>query len=804
MDISKEKNIRFKILTYLIMLIGALLIFQLAKLQLINGEEYRAASQKRLFRQALVKAPRGEIFDRNGKLLVTNREAFNVEILKISIEPERLNRVLLSVIKIFEVNGDSYIDNFPMSINPYKFEFGESGSSNDEKLKEFKSRFKIKENNLSNEQIFKEIRKYYNIPAEFSATDARKVIALRYEISQKSISQFDPVVIAYDISKQTVAKLEERHLDFPGVSVIVEPIRSYPNGPLASHLLGYIGKINQREFEKLKAKGYDRNDIIGKDGIESILEGFLKGTAGLKRVEMDSLGRLTGEVSTTPPEAGKNIYLTIDMDLQKMAEKSLQETISKVNQGGYKDKFEDAKSGSVVAIDVKTGEILALANYPSYDPAMFVKGISSTDWKMLMDNEQRPMYNRAIAGIYSPGSTFKMVTAMAALSEGKTTINEEIQDKGEYTRYKYNGKAPACWIWNSEHRTHGYVNVSEALKVSCNYFFYEMGYRTGIDNLNKYVKMFGLGQKTGVELPGEKAGIIAGPEYKKLYGNQWYPGDTLSAAIGQSDYSFTPIQMANYIATLVNGGIRNRPHLVSKITTWDGQQVADTDIKKELTTKLGEDINKPAEQLSLNKGYIDAVFKGMESVTGDAGGTAYSTFSNFPIRVAGKTGTVQVKGKYKNGKKMSDHAWFVGFAPYDNPQIGVAVIIEHGGHGSYTAPVARDIIGQYFGLFKEQEKQSENTSINKKTSKKKSKTKKPETGTNSESNNGANAAQTGTTQLDNNKENNNNENKNSENKNNEKQTQKQNKVNKPDNTVQTEQIDQQLIPEDQQQEELPQ
>ena len=700
--IESNKKLRFALLNLILIFAGILLIGQLVKLQIIKGDDYRLASQSRLFREAATQAPRGEIFDRNGLIMVTNREAFKVEIVKTPIDPEQLARMLLILVEVIEKNNDTYVDNFPMTVNPINLDTELKG----DKLESFKKKFKIKESKISDVDIFKKVCDFYKIPGDFTIQQARKVVALRYEMNLRAISQFDTVTIAEDVSKETVAVLEERHLDFPGVSITVEPVREYPLGPVASHAVGYIGKISQKELDLRKNQGYKYNDVIGKDGLESTLEEMLKGKNGLKRVEMDSMGRLTGEIGGIPAEPGNNVYLTLDLNLQKVAEKTLKDTIEKISSGGAGDKFQDAKSGSVVAIDVKTGEILALANYPSYDPSVFVKGISLENWRQLMEDEYKPMFNRAIKGLYSPGSTFKMVTAIAALQEGHVTVNERILDKGEYTRYK--GRAPKCWIWSKNHRTHGYVNVSDAIKVSCNYFFYEMGYRTGIEGIDKYVRMFGLGSKTGVELPGEKAGIIAGPEYSASIKGEWYPGNTLQAAIGQSAFSFTPLQMANYIATLANEGIKNRPHILRKVTTWNGKPIDDNKTKSLLVSKIGDEVNDPPKKLDINREYLDEVFKGMASVTGDAGGTAYATFANFPIKIAGKTGTVQVSGKYKNGVKKSDNAWFVGFAPYDNPQIAVAVLIEHGGHGAYTAPVARDILAQHFGFYKDESQNTEN------------------------------------------------------------------------------------------------
>lgn len=703
------------------------MVIQLINLQIVSGKEYRETSQRRLFRDADIKAPRGEIFDKNGVILATNRNAFNVEIMKTAIKPEELNVVILNMVRILEKHGDKYTDNFPMYVAPIRLELEDSQETDTkdkkadadaqakaiEKRTEFCNKFKIKNAHISDQELFERIKKYYSITEGTNNEDARKIMAVRYEMGLQPLSLYDPVLIAVDVSKATVAEIEERHLELSGVSISVEPVREYPNGTLASHVIGYIGKINQKEYQKRKENGYTFNDIIGKSGIEKTLEETLKGTDGLRRLQIDLNGRATGEYDTDyedtrqdDPKPGNNVYLTIDSKLQRIAEKSLEDTIHKINNGEFKDRFTDAQTGGVVAMDVKTGEILALASYPAYDPAIFIKGVSKDEWNSLMDVELTPLRNRVIQGTYSPGSTFKMITAIAALQEHKITINDTIRDEGVYKRYK--DYQPKCWIWSGSHTTHGLVNISKAIQVSCNYFFYEIGYRTGIDNINKYAKLFGLGNKTGIELPGEAKGMIAGPEFKESRGDKWYPGNTLQAAIGQSDYSFTPIQMVNYIATLSNGGTKNRPTLIKNVTTWNGKEVAKGEVMDLLAKNLGDEIKEKKEAVKIQKSYINAIFKGMESVTGDAGGTAYGTFANFPVKIAGKTGTAQVlEINKKTGKKKSDNAWFVGFAPYNDPQIAMAVIIESGGHGGYTAPVARDIFAEYFGLNEQAEQNEE-------------------------------------------------------------------------------------------------
>jgi len=329
----------------------------------------------------------------------------------------------------------------------------------------------------------------------------------------------------------------------------------------------------------------------------------------------------------------------------------------------------------VIVMDVKTGEILALASYPNYDPNHFINGISAENWAIYNNPETKPMFNRAIQGAYAPGSTFKMVSAIAALETHVTTIDELILDEGKYNK----GHKPKCWIY-SNGSTHGHVNISSALKYSCNYYFYEMGFRMGIDELSRYAKYFGLGSKTGIELPGEKSGTLA----SRNSSNEWSIGDTLSAVIGQSFNNFTPIQMAQYISMIANGGNKIQPTLIKSVSSSTNEE-----IRNYTNQKLGIQPSS-TEDITISQETLDAVYEGMRSVTGDAGGTAYSIFSEFEIEVAGKTGSAEAGNK--------TNAWFVGFAPYYEPEIAVVVIVENGGHGNYTAEVVLEIMKEYFNL----------------------------------------------------------------------------------------------------------
>lgn len=397
-------------------------------------------------------------------------------------------------------------------------------------------------------------------------------------------------------------------------------------------------------------------------------------------------GTVTEEYITEEAVSGADVVLTIDANLQRVAEEALKENIQKIANGGYTHQS-DADAGAIVVMKVHTGEILAMASYPDYEPELFATGLSKEKNDEYNNSGTAPLVNRAISSPYAPGSTYKMITAITGLETGAITLTEKINDTGVYPR----GHNPVCWIYTSQKRGHGYLNVSDAIKHSCNYFFYETGYRTGIENLYRYSTYFGLGKKTGVELLSEAAGNASHAE-NVANGGQWYVSDTISSAIGQSYNNFTPIQMAKYISMLANGGKNIDVTLIKTIQNADGTEVPREEINQFVNQKLG--ITDSNEQISIKPENLQAVLEGMRGVTSEAGGTAYSYFKNFNIELGGKTGSAQAG---RNGEKITN-AWFVGFAPFDDPEIAVVVLVENGGSGGYTAEAARNVIAQYFGM----------------------------------------------------------------------------------------------------------
>ncbi|MCI8700447.1 MAG: penicillin-binding protein 2 [Clostridia bacterium] len=678
--ISKEQiNLRFNILTLFIYLIGTVLIIQLFNLQIVHGKEYREQSNTRLTRASVISASRGDILDRSGNVLATVKTTYSIELYKTNINSEDLNKSILELINLLDKNGETYTKTFPIKINPFEYTIA------DKQLEKWKEKYKI-DKDATAEEAFYYFKEKYKISDE-NVEDIMKIITIRYRITTEGYSNTKSILISSNIKNETLAEISERNNSFAGITINTESTRTYPSGSLASHIMGYIGKISEEEYEEKKDR-YRRTDVIGRTGIESVFEKYLKGEDGEKQIEMSVDGTITAEYVTKEPKAGASVVLTIDANLQRKTEEALKANIEKIANGGFSEE-RDTQCGSAVVMKVDTGEILAMASYPNYEPEKFVGGISTADWNNYINDERKPLINRTIQSSYAPGSIFKMVTAIAGLETGVITTNEKIYDTG---KYKYsNDYQPECWYKSG----HGYINVMDAIKKSCNYFFYEVGNRLGIDRLAQYAKYFGLGRKTGIELTGETAGVLASKEAKaKIAKESWQGGETLSAAIGQSYNSFTPLQMAKYIATFVNGGKEVKPTIIKSIINSDLTEENKEEIRRYTNQKLGI-VEENNGEFSIKQEYLSVILEGMRSVTNETGGTAYSIFKDFDIEVGGKTGSAQA-GK-KDGKDVV-HAWFMGFAPFDKPEIAVVVMIENGSHGSYSAEVVREIMEEYFGM----------------------------------------------------------------------------------------------------------
>ena len=473
-------------------------------------------------------------------------------------------------------------------------------------------------------------------------------------------SGFNPIRIKTDVTPDIVSIIEEQKSQYPGVVIEVTPIRDYILKQEGAHTFGYVSEINDTELEKMKDEGYKSGDIIGKFGLEKVYDKELRGENGGQQVEVDVSGKPVQILGRKEPVPGDDLELTIDINLQQAAEKAVDEQLTQIG----------AHAAAAVVMNPQTGEILAMVSRPAFDPNLFAHGISSKDWNQLNNNPYHPMDNKTITGEYPPGSTFKIVTGTAALTEGVVTPDEQIFDSGHH------------WIipkGNADGEALGWLNFRTALAHSDNVYFYEMGNRLGIDRLEKYARMFGLGAKTGIDLPYEASGLVANRRYKEknFDDGEWYLSETFDAAIGQGFNLVTPLQAAMVMGEIAADGKRYKPHVVNRIIAPDGSVVKD--FQPELLSQL----DVPEEDIKL-------VQDGLHDVT--KYGTAASSFRGFTVDIAGKTGTAE-------NSQGRDHGWFVAYGPFDNPNIVVAVIVENGGYGSQSAvPIGRKILEAAFGL----------------------------------------------------------------------------------------------------------
>ena len=675
-------NNRYFILLIIVGVLVLSCIVRLFDLQVVKGEEYRQIAEQRLVRAYPVKAPRGEILDRFGDPFVENRMGYVVQIQDVDLNDDELNEVIMRICKLVTNYGGNIISDFPIlydeKTNVWDFTYtseetdnGENSetdeksreeyiSKQNEKLEKWKSENKLEKYD-SAQRVMEYYRTRFAVAGKYTDVDALQIVAVRYDMSRSGFGVQTPYVIAKDLTTDVVQCIKEQSMFFPGVEIEIEPSRVFTSGRTAAHILGRTGKIYAEEYQELKDKGYGMNDIIGKDGLEKYLEEYLKGKDGYKSVSMSKSGGVNEIIQSQQVEPGNYVKLTLDIELQKAMEKALQRHIM--------DAVDINGAGGAIAIIPDTGEVLALASYPSYDPSTFDK-----DYDKLLNSKSKPLFNRVLNGTYSPGSTFKPLTAIAGLETGAIYPDTYIVDKGKYTFYS--DYQPTCLVYSQKKETHGTIEVSEAIGVSCNYFFFEVGRKVGIETLNDFAKDFGLGQKTGIELD-ESVGLMANPGYRKKLGAQWYPGDVIQTAIGQSDSLFTPAQLANYIATLLNKGKRYNLHLIDEIIEYNTKKV----------------IKKTERELVADNPISDSTYEkvknGMKQVV--TMGTAKSAFEDCEYQAAGKTGTAEVPGG-------ADNVLFVGFAPYDKPEIVVAVVIEHGYSSVYAARVARDIFDAYMEL----------------------------------------------------------------------------------------------------------
>ena len=674
--ISSVLENRELVLSFILVVISIIFIFQLFNLQIINGASYREQAENKIVRTETVSASRGEIYDRNGVLLATNKLTYNLELYRTKVDTSLTNDSIVELVNILTSNGDDVYSTFP--INDTQDNFSDEYLNDNDLRVEF-----LESIELGTDATFEDAINYYVElygAQDYSYEDKIKIIKVKYEANLNGYSLFNSAIIAKNISKNSVAQIEELKSRLYGVNIVSVPQRYYVSDTFACHILGYVSKISNDEYNNLKENGYTINSTIGKSGVEESMETYLKGQDGEKKVVTDSNGNVTSEAVTKEAVSGNNVTLTIDYRIQQVVENALQNTLQNLQNGtSTGEPIPEAKAGSCVVLDVETGEVLAMASYPTYNINSFVDGISTQEWNALIEDDQNPMFNRAISGTYSPGSTYKMLVGMAGLASGGITVDELYTDPGIYP-YSYN---PKCWIYTAHNTTHGTINLTGAIKGSCNCYFYEVGRRIGISQIVEWAKNFGLGQKTGIELSGEATGNIAGENQ-----DGWSLGDTLSASIGQSTNLFTPLQLANYISTIANGGILNKVSLIKNVGN-DISSVPLSQVAEYMKEFTG--VNFETKSLDISQ-YINPIKEGMYAVTTETGGTAADIFADSNVEVAGKTGTAQVSSGANN-------AIFVGFAPYDNPKIAVVAVVEHGDEGYYLAPMVKEITNEYFNIY---------------------------------------------------------------------------------------------------------
>ena len=707
---GKQFHIRTLIIGIFLALLLVCFALVLYNLQIVKGDEYRAASTVKIANTVTVEAARGELLDRYGRSLVGNRATYEITLNSslMGAEAQR-NANLLELITICRENDLEWTDTLPISKDApftYTDENALVYTNSEGKVKfsylgalldALPLGEKILPNRWSSddlaaassvealgegptaEEVIAGLRQYFLIDESLSDADARALIGVLYELNLRSrdVKQTE-YIFAQDVNIDVISAVKERSLT--GINISATTVRQY-NTTSAAHLLGRVGPIQTENWETYKAKGYNMNDSVGIDGLEYAFEDYLRGKSGTLIQEMNTSGKVVSENwmvdgetgETMEPEPGNHVMTTLDLRLQEKVEEVLANTIE--NLADTKEK------GAIVVQSVNDGGVLAMASYPTYDLSTVYS--SNEAYQQALNDPRKPFVNRATSEIYYPGSTFKPLVAIAALEEGLVTPTEKIQDTGylqlpEEEHYPYGDYHPQCWIYRQYRGMHGWENMADALRDSCNIYFYTMGHRLGIEKIDEYAAMFGLGQKTGLEL-GEAEGYVAGPETSKMLNQEWYGGNLLSAAIGQENTKITMLQMSNYIATLVNGGNRYQTHLLKTVKSSDFSET------------VYEYETQPVEKLDLNPEWVEAVKKGMWEVANDPESTVDQYLNNLAVEVGAKTGSAQVSAD------QNANAVFVLFAPYDDPEIVISMVVEGGASGANLASAAGEIVNYYFG-----------------------------------------------------------------------------------------------------------
>ncbi len=669
-DCVKDRiQLRYAVLGGILAVCMGVFVYRLVDWQLINGEQYLQQANATYVSTVNLSAARGEILDTNGEPLAANKTGYNITFDQTYLDKQKQNEIIKNLIHLLTQRNESWIDELPIIINSSgQYEFVQGKESEIETLKG--KNFLNLNAYATAEMCMQQLIELYGVEG-FSPEDTRNICSVRYNMTKNMFSISNPYTFAENISKDTASIIQENSANLPGVTIEITTIRSYEDGTLAPHLIGTIGALSPGEYDTLKDQGYAYDDKIGRSGIESAFESELRGTDGTKVVETNPDGTVSSDTVTQQPVAGNTVYTTLDSNLQKVANVSLANNVQAAQRAGASTATqydgEDCVAGAAVVLNVKDFSILAASSYPSYDLTKYLED-GNYYTSLMTDETNKPLLNRAFDGSYVPGSIFKPLVAAAALQEGTIDTGTRITCNHTYTFFAPS-YMPTCMGW------HGSINLQQAIKVSCNVFFYEVGRLLGIENIDLYAKQFGLGEMTGVEI-GESPGTLASPEYRTANGGVWQPGDVIQAAIGQSDNAFTPLQLAAYCATIANNGTRLKTHLVKQVTNYNRDQV------------ISQTQPEVVSQVDISQENLKIVQEAMRGVT-QSGGTAGSVFGNYGIAVAAKTGTAENPGH-------SDNATFIAYAPYDDPEIAVAVVLEYGSRGSYVMNVAKDIFDAYF------------------------------------------------------------------------------------------------------------
>lgn len=679
---KKQFHLRSRVVMLFLAVVLTAFGWVLFDLQVVNGSYFLEQSTRKIANTETVQAARGNILDRYGRVLVSNRATYQVTLdTSLMGTGQSRNETVLALLEVCREQGVSWNETLPVTTTPpfrytvdNPFQTVSVDESGNEKRRETQLARLVATLNLkdlpaepSAQELVLALRNYFKVEQTVGQTEGRALVGVLCELAlrSKDIAR-TAYVFAQDVDIDFITVVKERQLI--GVRIDTATVREY-NTTYAAHLLGQVGSIYQEEWEYYMDKGYSMNDIVGKDGVEQAFEDILRGTPGVKDVEYNQTGKIINESWHVDPETGQaqvpqpgdNLMLTLDIKLQEAVEEALERYVPGMT--------EESQKAACVVVDM-TGGVLASASYPSFDPATYRQ-----DYYALSTDPLEPLFNRALQGLYAPGSTFKMAVAAGALEEGAVTRTEKIEDTGRYKHYERIEDQPMCWYFRQYGRTHGFENVSEAIRDSCNVYFYEAGLRMSIEKIDQYAALFGLGEETGLELY-ERAGEVAGPESSKRHGQTWYEGETMYAAIGQGNTQVTPIQLANYVATLVNGGSHYPTHLLKTVKSSDFSRV------------IEEYQSQPRDQIGLDSANVEAVKKGMGMVASE--GSAAYYFRDLPVQVGAKTGTAQVS------RNSEAHALLVAFAPYEDPEIAISIVVEHGGSGTLVSAIAAEIFEYYF------------------------------------------------------------------------------------------------------------